>query len=397
MSKTSLIFASPIARIVVFFPLAAAALAVLAFFALKPPAEDNFWVRVLIAKDKKELLISSNGPCNVYDAARGDILAQKVVFSAGTRISPAISGMMIGSLFMPSEKILVSAGRVGCVSIDGTEYRGEMYIVKDGARFSAVNKVRLEDYLRGVLPREVNRFWPVEALKAQAIASRSFAVHEVLRRRSRDYDLLADTFSQVYGGKSCERWRTTWAVETTKGKVLIYNNRVFPAYFHSCCGGHTEDAARLWGKGIKPLVGVKCPWCRWSPYFRWRANIPAEEMTAKLKSKARGISVVDDIKAGKRDDSGRLEYVEIRSGEHRNRMGTEDLRAVIGGGTLKSSNFRVRRYPDHFMFAGYGWGHGVGMCQWGAFTLALGWWSAEKILKYYYPGTRVGRLGNILG
>jgi stage II sporulation protein D len=120
------------------------------------------------------------------------------------------------------------------------------------------------------------------------------------------------------------------------------------------------------------------------------------EMSAKLKSPGRRIETVDEIKAGKRDASGRLEAVDIRSGDHWAKMGVEDLRAIVGTGVIKSSNFRVRKYPDHFLFAGFGWGHGVGMCQWGAFTLSLGWWRAEKILKYYYPGTRVGKLGEIL-
>lgn len=391
------LFSNPFIRLAVFVPIAVAILLLFAYFALKPSEEDNFWVRVLVADGRKELVLRTRGRCDIYDDVTGKAIGRNAALHAGTVAAPSVSGIVIGDRNFNAGKVRISPVRGGTIFVGGTEYRGEMYISRDGTRLRAVNKVRLEDYLKGVLPKEVSRFWPFEALKAQAIASRSFAVHEALRRKSKEHDLFADTFSQVYGGKSAERWRTNWAVEDTRGKVLIYDGKVFPSYFHACCGGHTEDALKVWGKKIEPLMGVKCPWCRWCPHFRWRSSISADEMSAKLKSPGRRIGAVDDMKAGKRDASGRLESVDIKSGDHWVKMRVEDLRAIVGPGELKSSNFRIRRYPDHFLFAGFGWGHGVGMCQWGAFTLSLGWWRAEKILKYYYPGTRVGKLGDVLG
>lgn len=391
------VFANPFFRLAVFVPLAALTLAFFALLVLRPSKEDNFTVRVLVAEGCKELSIRTRGMCEIVDARTGKTIGRNVGLSAGTRVEPSINGMAVGDGLFATDIVRFRPIRGGTISVNGTEYRGEITVKKTGVSFSAVNKLNLEDYLSGVLPREVGRFWPFEALKAQAIASRSFAVYEALRRKSKEYDLFADTYSQVYGGKSSERWRTDRAVESTRGKILVYNGKVFPAYFHSCCGGHTEDGAKVWGRSLKPLSGVRCPWCRWSLRFRWRSRVSVADMAEKLKSKARGISSVDDIKAGKRDESGRVVSIDVRSGDHHTQIDINDFRAMIGGDILKSSNFRVRKYPGEYLFAGFGWGHGVGMCQWGAFTMALAWWKAEKILKFYYPGTRVGNMGNVLG
>ncbi|MFQ5952476.1 MAG: SpoIID/LytB domain-containing protein [Candidatus Omnitrophota bacterium] len=285
----------------------------------------------------------------------------------------------------------------GSVIVNGREYRGDAEVIKKDSGFDVINRVELEDYLKGVLPREVHYLWPFGVLKAQAIASRSFAVYQALSRKNREYDLTADASSQVYGGKDSERWRTTKAVEATRGRVLEYKGKAFPAYFHSCCGGRTEDASRLWNEDLKPLKGVKCYWCRWSPRFRWMTRIPTKEILKKLKSKNYDIKRIDDIRAGKRDPSGRLEYVSVKSGGKWLEIKTSKFRSAIGRKTLRSANFRVKKYPFFYLFSGHGWGHGVGMCQWGAFGLSLRWWSPERILAHYYPGTKIVRLSEVTG
>ena len=131
------------------------------------------------------------------------------------------------SSFIVRVRVLHDAGKPTIVKkdesviVNGTEYRGEADVVKTESGFDVINRVELEDYLKGVLPREMHHMWPSSALKAQAVASRSFAVYEAIRRKDKEYDLTADTFSQVYGGKGSEKWRATRAVEATKGEVRI--------------------------------------------------------------------------------------------------------------------------------------------------------------------------------
>jgi stage II sporulation protein D len=284
----------------------------------------------------------------------------------------------------------------GSVIVNDTEYRGEVDVVERESGFDVVNRVELEDYLKGVLPREMHHMWPSSSLKAQAVASRSFAVYEAIRRKDKEYDLTADTFSQVYGGKGSEKWRATRAVEATKGEVLEYDGKIFPAYFHSSCGGHTADASQIWGEGLPPLKGVKCSWCRWSPHFRWMARIPTKTIAEKLKSKGYAVKHIDNIKAGKRDSSGRLKYVSVKSGNKWLEIKTGEFRSAVGKKSLRSAKFRIKKYPFFYLFSGHGWGHGVGMCQWGAFGLAMRWWNYKKIVAYYYPGTKIVSLGEIL-
>ena len=357
----------------------------------------TFIVRVRLAHDADGLKFGGgNKGCEVRDAETGRLLEKEVAIREGTEILPADGGIDLGGRIFAVRGIRVFPPRGDSLALNGTFYRGRMDIIRTAGGLDAVNRVELEDYLKGVVPREVHRFWPFAVIKAQAIASRSFAVYQALCRKGKDHDLTADTFSQVYGGFSAERWRTTRAVEATKGKVLEYGGKVLPAYFHSCCGGHTQDASRIWGESPEPLRGVRCAWCRWSPYFSWRVRVPTRTILEGLNSKGCGIKRIDDIRSEDRDRSGRLEYVKVRSYNKWLEIQTGDFRSAVGKKLLKSANFRVKKYPFFYSFSGHGWGHGVGMCQWGAFGLALRRWSAERILRYYYPGAKVVNLSDIL-
>jgi len=313
----------------------------------------------------------------------------------GTEIVSAGAGMKAGNTVYNTGRIRVAPHGGKPVVLNGIRYRGQMDIIRTDKGLDAVNRVGLEDYLKGVLPKEVHHFWPFSALEAQAIASRSYAVHRIERSRNKDYDLTADTYSQVYGGKSCEKWRTTKAVESTKGKILEYGGKVLPGYFHSCCGGRTQDGSRMWGGPPTPLKSVKCSWCRWSPHFRWQAKVLTDTLMWKLRKKGYDIERIDDIRAGRKDKSGRLEYVRVRTRNRWMEIPAADLRSAVGRRLVKSGNFRIKKYPTFYLFSGYGWGHGVGMCQWGAFGQSLRWRSAERILGHYYPGARITDLGSI--
>ncbi len=371
-----------------------------------PVKKRPFVIRVRLVHDAGELKLGSEKKkCEVRDAETGNLLESGIVIPGATKVMPAGGGIDLGGKVFNVPRIRISSVPGDGIMLNGVIYRGQMDIVRTDKGFDAVNRVELEDYLKGVVPREVHRFWPFAVIKAQAIASRSFAVYQALRRGDKEYDLTADTSSQVYGGKSSERWRTTKAVEATGSKVLEYRGKILPAYFHSCCGGHTQDVSRIWGKNPEwsvagenagPLKSVKCSWCRWSPHFRWQVRVPTRLILERLNDRGYQIKKIDDIRGGKRDNSGRLEYVRIKSKNKWFEITTEDFRSVIGRRILKSANFKVKRYPLFYLFSGYGWGHGVGMCQWGAFGLGLRRWSTERILEYYYPGAEIADLLKVL-
>jgi stage II sporulation protein D len=378
------------------------------FVSLKPYSakEQPFIVRVRIEHNASELKLKTGEKgCEVRDAETGDVLGKKIMIPGVTKVLPAGDGIDLGGRVFKARRIRISPLGRNSLILNGVIYRGEMDIAITDKGLDAINRVKLEDYLKGVVPQEVHRFWPFAVIKAQAIVSRSFAVYQVLRRKDKEYDLTADTFSQVYGGQSSERWRTTRAVEATRGRVLEYGGKILPAYFHSCCGGHTQDASRIWGEspeysgtgqGPGALRGVKCPWCRWTPHFRWQVRVSTHAILERLNNKGYQIDKIDDIREGRRDKSGRLEYVRIKSRNKWFEITIEDFRAAIGGKVLRSANFRIKKYPLFYLFSGYGWGHGVGMCQWGAFGLGLRRWSAKRILEHYYPGAEIVDLSNVL-
>jgi len=147
---------------------------------------------------------------------------------------------------------------------------------------------------------------------------------------------------------------------------------------------------------MEPLKGRKCEYCKFSPYFRWRIKIPTKTILEKLIEKGYQIRRIDNIKLSKRDESGRVEYVSIRSWNKWFEIDTNDFRNAVGKRLLKSSNFNIKKYPFFYVFSGYGWGHGVGMCQWGAFGMGIRWKKTQTILEYYYPGTSIGNLKEII-
>ncbi len=356
---------------------------------------DSFVVRVRLEHDVKEVEISSDESLVIRLLETGEVLQEKQGTPFSAKIVFIPGGMKINEKAYRLGTVRISPGKDAPLSCGGVLYGGYVDIVSSDDGLNVINHVELEQYLKGVLPKEVNALWPFAALKAQAIASRSYAVYKAGQSKKKTYDLTDDTFSQVYGGVTAQRWRTDKAVNSTRSKVLEYEKKVLPAYFHSCCGGHTEDIANVWGQDIEPLKGVKSRWCRWSPYFRWRVKVNTKTILKKMNGMGYNVNRIDDIKDGERDSSGRLKYVRLRSRNKWFEIDIEDFRKAIGRSLLKSTNFRVKKYPRFYVFSGYGWGHGVGLCQWGTFALSLRRWNEKRILGHFYPGAKIVELNEV--
>jgi len=355
-----------------------------------------FNIRIRLAHNAGKVELSSDAACTVKEYGTGRVLSKNFIINDKNQIVSGKEGIRIDEKEFKGKGINISPHKKDSLSFHGKRYRGQIDILNTAEGLDVINVVELEDYLKGVIPREMNRFWPFAAMKAQTIASRSFAVNKALKRKEKEYDLRADTFAQVYGGISSERWRTTKAVIATKDKVLIYDDKIIPAYFHSCCGGYTRNISDAWGGQHKALKKVKCLWCRWSPHFRWRIKIPAKDIIDKFARKGYSIKRIDNIVEGDRDSSKRLKYLRIKSGDRWFEINVNEFRSAIGNRIIKSSNFYVKKYPRFYMFSGYGWGHGVGMCQWGALGLAVRRSNEEKILGIYYPGAKIVDLRQII-
>jgi stage II sporulation protein D len=351
-------------------------------------------VRVRLVHNFGSAEISSDRP--VYLRVL-DTKVPSAVFQKGRyRIFLDTKGINIGERFFSCDKVTLSPLTGAVLEFDGKKYRGDMIISRSEFGLDAINLLDLEDYLKGVVPAEVNQYWPYEALKAQAIVSRSFALYQVISRKYKDHDLKDDTFSQVYGGVSAEKWRTSKAVEDTRGQALAFKGKAFPAYFHSACGGSTEDASVLWKNDILPLKGVKCPWCRFSPYFEWTKRIPTKTIIKALNDAGLALDRIDEIKFSDPDPSGRSRDVCIRSADKQFDIKLPEFSKSVPSALLSANGIQVKKHPFFYEFSGRGWGHGVGMCQWGAFGLSLRLLNADEILKYYYPGSEKRYVSDLL-
>jgi stage II sporulation protein D len=355
---------------------------------LQTPASPKSHLRVSIRQDISSLSLRINGTYEIIDSVSGNVLSQ------GKSISAAVvaynDGILVGSLTCNTPKIFIKSTSDGPIIIDGRQFRGNIQVLKkDKLRLAAINYIDLEDYIKGVMYHEASHYWPMEALKAQAIICRTFAIYQTQESASKEYDVTSDVYSQVYGGRTSERYRTSEAVDETQGAILMFNGQVLPAYYHSSCGGHTEDAALLWKMDIAPLKGVTCGFCNGSPHFKWHNVLTRKELKEKLTKAGIEIDSIKDIAISGRDPSGRITFLKISGEKDCVDMASKDFRNAVGLNIIRSTNFTVKAVDDDLVFDGFGWGHGVGLCQWGAYFMAKRGYKYDEILKHYYPGAEL--------
>ncbi len=278
-------------------------------------------------------------------------------------------------------------------------YRERLVILPKGTHCVVVNTLDLEKYIAGVISREMAPGWPLEALKAQAIASRSYAHFQMSANRRRDFDLESTTQDQVYEGAGAESPRTVQAVEATRGLTLTYENSSLKAYFHANCGGVTEVPEFVWGGEAKAFRPVACPYHR-NPRdkTRWSVRLSAEQIESALKKISgllpQGFLKVASLEAGAPNASDRLSDVSISDSRGNNVLiSANTFRNAVGNTKLKSTSFQVLRAPSGgFALEGKGHGHGVGMCQVGARAMAEEGRSYVQILQFYYPLAKIRRV-----
>lgn len=350
-------------------------------------SEERLVVRVAVVQDAASLSLKVSGPFEVLEAKRGVLYRGRGI---KTTVTSYKGGILFAGKAFQGQKIIVRAQEPEAIVLNGRRFRGALQFVKSGEnKLLAVNEIGLEDYVKGILYHEVSHYWPMEALKAQAIACRTYALYQMQENKAKDFDVTSDVFSQVYGGRASERYRTNRAVEESAGLVVMYRGKVIPAYYHATCAGHTEDASLLWNTDLPPLKGVECPFCKESPHFSWHYVISLQELKDALAGAGYRLAAVKGIKITGRTASGRVAGIAFTDGDKEITLSGKDFRALLGHNLIRSAKFNVSISGGDAVFEGTGWGHGVGMCQWGAYFMAKQGRTAEEILAYYYPGADV--------
>lgn len=335
-----------------------------------------------------------HGPCLLQGERMEDLPAGEVRLRDG-RIEIAGRSYEGGEIYVkPVEDATLEVG--------SRRYHGALIVKRDRDRITLVNEVDLESYLKGVAGKEMRTSAHPEALKAQIIAARSYAMYEArnqtLRRiKGEKFDLYDDQRSQVYGGLERETSAISRLVEETSGMFLLWEDRVLKAFYSSTCGGHTEPAWLILREGekIPPLGGTPCGFCAGSDYFTWEVTISKSEIARKLfpnEPQAR----VSKIRISKRLPGGHASEIGITvENQSRERFveANGGFRLAIGSQRLRSTLWEdpVDRGGD-IQIRGHGFGHGAGMCQVGAYRMAESGRSGIQILEYYFPGAKVKKL-----
>jgi stage II sporulation protein D len=381
--------------------------------------EPQFQIRVLVLDDVSGCKLNISSPFSI--GTTDNPMAAKEHFDQfNTVLNVSIKGgsITIGSQQFPGNKVIVSPNEPYIFNLNGDDYRGQLEIItnSDGNSFDVVNPVPLEPYLAGVVGAEMPKYWEPEALKAQTIASRTYCLY--IKKRfgdNRSWDVKKSQANQVYLGIKAESAQVWDAVNKTYGQVLVCkeysgSEEIFPAYYSSVCGGHTEDSRGVFGDSFDTLTGVSCPYCKDvakpGSYFWPTAQFDKTYVTERLQTrypKLRQLGKITNIKAERKSDYqglygkySRLTLVKL-SGSNGNSdfLRGEDFRLSIdpSGLKIRSAIFEIVNYNDKWAFmSGRGFGHGVGMCQCGAQGMARAGKKAEEILGFYYRGSKIVRV-----
>lgn len=278
-------------------------------------------------------------------------------------------------------------------------YSGEILITKsDGGNIQLINRVDLEEYLKGVVPSEMpsGKEGYREALKAQAICARTYALKKMMERKKNTFDVYADVWDQVYNGRKAEKALASEAIQATRGDVLMYNDSLAAIYYHSTCGGLSESVQNVWPsvsypymQAQKDIVGSEFA-CSVSPLFRWQRSFSFNQLDSLFQNSYQKSYLSDTVsdttllhfnaRVLERTNQGRVQKMQISYGDTSVVLDGYTIRRFFSKkdqGHLKSRFFSISNTDSSLVIDGGGYGHGVGMCQWGALNMS------EKGFKYY--------------
>ncbi|WP_295160627.1 SpoIID/LytB domain-containing protein [uncultured Brachyspira sp.] len=270
-------------------------------------------------------------------------------------------------------------------TLNGVEYYGSLMFIPYNDTMIAVNELNIEDYVKGVLPHEMSPDWPMEALKAQAVAARTYSMYHILKNANKlPFDVDNTTKYQVYNGKEKINWAVEQAVDRTKYEIAVYRGKVIATYFSALCGGHTDSAKNVFGVAVPYLEGVSCPYCN-AQIKPWTNALSYNELNNDLANYSVNATENSSIGISMDPKSGKATNIKIDSSD----ITSRDFRSTLSPKLVPSLNFTIKKVDNGIIITGKGSGHGVGMCQWGAYGMAQVKKDYKEILKFYYNGVDI--------
>ncbi len=376
------------------------------------------FIRVLLSETSNAITIGADASYAIECLAGG----KQQVFYSG---HPTFVELDRGRLTVQNERRetilsdldevnIIPRGNQNRLRFGGKRYRGLVKLAPSGSTVKVVNVLYVEDYLRGVVPPEIGPrvAEEIEAIKAQAVAARTYTMAHLNQYGDEPFDMKSGVTDQVYEGADAEVNLVNKAVDATVGRVAMYQDEFITAYYHSTCGGMTDNIEAVWDKKELPyLKSVRDDSaCSWSKYFNWQENYTEPQLRARIEQyltteKGREIHIgkIQGITVDQRTAGGRVAKLAIRTEEDVYRFFKDRIRWVLGRASspdliLPSDRFTVEvdngsgGGVERIRVLGAGYGHGVGMCQCGAIGLSRQGWTFDRILKRYYTGIELKQL-----
>lgn len=357
-------------------------LSLLWWLLMMSPGTAAVLMRVAITADADQVKVGSSTPAVVRDGS-GRVLGQ--IPNMGGTVAKSASGQVSLNQWKAGQ-MWVEPSQSGQIWIGDKWYRGRVLLVHRNDGLTAINYVDLDQYLYSVLGAEMGGDWPQEALKAQAVAARTYALYKRQSNSSQIYDVGDTQTYQVYPGVSGESSRTQAAVRATAGQVLTYNGQVILAVFHSSSGGHTENVEDVWESPLPYLRGVP-DFDNGSPVFEWTKTFSTNDISNRIS----GVGQVLSMTPERTSAFGSVIAMKVVGSGGTRTISGEEIARVLG---LRSTRFKISRNngSGNFVVNGRGFGHGVGLSQWGAYNLANAGYNYQQILAHYYQNTTLARI-----
>lgn len=351
-------------------------------------------LRVAIQQNTQQINVGSSTKAMIRDGsgrALGEIQGMNGFTAQTSKGGVAIDRWNAGAIW-------VEPTGGGVVWIGDRWYRGRALLVPTGQGLTAVNYVDLEHYLYSVLGSEMNGNWPQEALKAQAVAARSYALYQRQGSANGVFD-VGDTDSwQVYTGVDRESVGTQMAVNATAGQVVTYNGQIINAVFHSSSGGCIDNVEDVWTQAL-PYLRAKKDYDQGAPVYEWSKTFSRDQLSRRIT----GVGEIQSMEPERTTRCGRIISMLVKGDKGKRSVSGDTLRSALD---LRSTLFKVvpqsanqaaksgsKPSPGMFVVNGGGFGHGLGLSQYGAYNLALNnKWNYQQIVLYYYDRTKLAKI-----
>lgn len=413
-------------------------------------------------EDNEIIKLQSDYGFNLYNKNEKNNIIRQIkdeeihIIGSGSRVDIlAIDGELITNI--PGDgSIIIGSANLGesIIKVDEDRYRDYLTFLNNGYNILIINHINIENYLFGVLPKEIPITSPDDALRAQAVVARSFTYANLNKHVGEGYNLCISTHCQVYGGYEGEKPSTNQAIIDTHGEYIVYDGQVANTLYHSNSGGHTESSEKVWGGSLPYLAGIEDIYSLNTTNSSWSIKLTPIELGDRLKANSINVGEVKDLQILDTTDTNRVKSIKIVGSLGEEIISGDKLRTILGTTSMKSTLFNVNKdgasssknvyivgssgqgprevtlsgmyildgnnnktvnrnisnrvkgdinstdiegtisiEPTTFNFEGKGYGHGVGMSQYGAIEMANSGYNYETIIKHYYSGVEIINIG----